>query len=178
MTVSPGKQITIFSSNTLIVSINERTLLNSCAPEQTRGPIEETRLQETKENGGSVLKKKLERILREYSQDLEEKLQVFKAHTILSKIYTFIREFDIFVRILGEKMQADKRIRESGEIQEDPKKLKLIDEKPMPEQKRHKHRLHDSNRLLLLPERNDDQMQRDSGKYQSNIFCHLFSFFY
>ncbi|XP_055704869.1 uncharacterized protein LOC129802795 isoform X2 [Phlebotomus papatasi] len=169
LTVSPEKQITIFSSNSLIVSINERTLLNSCTPESVRKPIEQTRLQETKENGESVLKRKLERILREYSQDLEEKLQIFKAHTILSKIYTFIREFDIFVRILGEKMQADKRIRESGEIQEDPKKLKLIDEKPMPEQKRHKHRLHDSNRLLLLPERNDDQMQRDSV-YSWNFF--------
>ncbi|XP_059607569.1 uncharacterized protein LOC132255513 [Phlebotomus argentipes] len=129
---------------------------------------EEEEVQEEKEILGDLLgsgvvrlKKKLERILREYNCSPEERLRDFRSCAILSKIFNFFWEFDLFVRVLRKAMQADKRARE-----EEAKKV-VDEEQEKP--KRHKHRLHDSNRLLLLPERSEDVMQKDSV-YSWNFF--------
>ncbi|XP_055693650.1 uncharacterized protein LOC129796027 [Lutzomyia longipalpis] len=152
----PEKQVTIFSNESLAVSIGEKSFEKSQKEEPKVG-----------------LRGKFEKFLQDYLRDLDVKLSAFQDRTILSKIFTFIWEFDIFLRILHKTMQADKRLSDLMENPDDgdePKKVKVEeDEKPAVEQKRHKHRLHDSNRLLLLPERSEDLMQRDSV-YSWNFF--------
>ncbi|GAB0087904.1 hypothetical protein DMENIID0001_022680 [Sergentomyia squamirostris] len=172
---SSGQDVTIFRTDSFVVSVQKDAVLKVGATGKESIPTQTL-------DRSLILKIKLENVLKDYIQELENYLKAFKNYPILSKIFSFFWEFDIFLTILRKGMQTEKRTREDVEssslnpLQEDRvdvKKLKVLeDNKPdlePKEIKKHKHRLHDSNRLLLLPERTEDLMQRDSV-YAWNFF--------
>lgn len=124
---------------------------------------------------------KLHKILLHTDQSYNQFITIDVENQIAWKIFCYIKEFDIFASLLARKMKTLSSGRKQKAIDdgdaapenaETPGKKQKVEEREkgaeaLPSiigQKRYQkaQRLHDNNRLLIMPERGEELLERDS----------------